>query len=196
MADTTETTTNTSEGEGKNTDVVQGAVTQPATTEVTPKSEGTFTQADIDRILRERLAEEKTRREKEANDKKLQEDGKFQELLSARDKDLEATQAQLKAARVEAAFTWEAAKLGIAKLDAAYKLIKDDVEMDADGKPTNLEKLLKAAIADVPGLAGDGQVQQGAGGGINSSRQTGNLTIDQQIAALDTGRPTRNTIRS
>jgi uncharacterized protein DUF4355 len=56
------------------------------------QSERTFTQADLDRIVRERLAEARKRADKDAEDRKLAEQGEFQKLLEqekARAADLE-----------------------------------------------------------------------------------------------------------
>jgi hypothetical protein len=92
MDTTTNTAPNTSEGEGKNTGAVEGAQPVSATTGAEAASgsatqEARFTQADIDRIVKDRLAEEgrkaeaKNRKAAEtAEAAKLAEQGEFKKL--------------------------------------------------------------------------------------------------------------------
>jgi hypothetical protein len=95
MADnTTNSAPNTSEGEGKNTSVPEGG--QPA-----PQAGATFDQAAVDKIVKERLAEEKRRTEAaakktadEAEAKRLAEQGEFKTLADQHKAAAEATAAE------------------------------------------------------------------------------------------------------
>jgi len=66
---------------------------------------------------------------------------------------LTATQDALKAERLERAVDRAASKLGFIDPDDAVRLLdKDQIEYDDGGKPTNVEKLLKALAAAKPHL--------------------------------------------
>lgn len=90
--DTTETKPQTSEGEGKNTaGEATGAGTQTAKTE-----ERTFTQADIDRIVKDRLAAQKKAFEEKQAEELAQKQGEWKELAEKRAARVAELEAELK----------------------------------------------------------------------------------------------------
>jgi hypothetical protein len=154
-----ETTTSVFVGNGTN------ALAQPptgATVETPPAQETTtFTQADVDRILKERLAQE---RKKYADYDTLK--AKVQEAEAAslteaektakRLQELEAQNQQLATERrelsIRAAITEAAAAAGF-PAEAAYRLIdKAALTMADDGKVTNAAELVKGVVEAYPGL--------------------------------------------
>lgn len=91
------------------TDPPQDPPTDPPATPPTPEGAGkTFTQEDVDRIVKERLEREKRKADekaeqarKEAERKALEEQGKYKEMYEALQKDLQAQKAQVLEARKE-----------------------------------------------------------------------------------------------
>lgn len=148
---------------GRNTGT--NALAQPPTgetVETTPAQETTaFTQADVDRILKERLAQE---RKKYADYDTLK--AKVQEVEAAslseaektakRLQELETQNQQLASERQElsirAAITEAAAAAGL-PADAAYRLIdKTALTTADDGKIQNAAELVKGVVEAYPGL--------------------------------------------
>lgn len=108
------------------------------TTEKSEKAEKTFTQAELDRIVEERLAREKKQREaaadkarKEAEEKTLLEQGEFKTLAEQRAGELAAAQAKL-----------EAAKAVEARAEKHEKALKAHVEALLKDAPKHLTELL------------------------------------------------------
>lgn len=118
-------------------------------------------QARIDRAVKARLAEEKDRAEKKQKEADALAAGKYQELLAERDKDLVSLQAELRSERLFNRLSELGHREGVENIRALLKLVRDEVEFDESGVPTNLDKLVKGAIKEVPGLvtAGVGQSQ-------------------------------------
>lgn len=88
MADeVTATQQDTSAGEGKNTAAETGENTATQTA-----GERTLTQAEVDQIVKERLAEDRKRREKQAEEEAAKARGEWEKLASERERELgEAT---------------------------------------------------------------------------------------------------------
>lgn len=118
-----------------------GAATPPQTggMDTGTTAGGVFTQADIDRIVKDRLAEEKRRQE--ARDKKLQEEadarrkaeaGQFQELAQQREAQLTQTAAELEATRQQLA-AYEA--MLSASYEARLKALPKDARRAVEGIP-------------------------------------------------------------
>lgn len=137
-----------------------------------------FTQADLDRQIEARLAEEKRRQEArdkkaadEAEAKRLTEQQEFQKLAEkekARADTLEQAQAQEQQRRRALALDYEGqlvgSKLGLANPKVALRLLDlDQVEYGEDDKPTNLEALLDKLAETEPYLKAEGD---GKGGGV------------------------------
>jgi len=116
-------------------------------------------QAALKRLGFERIEDaeaviKKAREYDEAQKSELQ---KLQEQLAAKEKrEAELVMAQ-KNIIVRSEVLSLASKNGIADAEAAYKLIDHNaIKYDNDGKPTNLEELLKATVKEHPFLVGSG----------------------------------------
>lgn len=152
-----------------------------------PKS---FTQADVDRIVQERLSRAKLRPPTDYEDLKAKA-AKLDELEAANKTELErAQEAQRKAdERAEAAerrsqeisrrhaIEREAAKQKAADPDDVFAVLqtsakyRDMVTMDDDGQVTGVEDAIKAILTDKPHLVG--KVSTPAGDGDGGSRGGG-----------------------
>lgn len=115
--------------------------------------------------------------------KKLEEDGKFKELLAEQRKATREAQALAQAATLKAEVALLAAKNGVSNPDniaRLTKLVKDDVTW-ADGSPANLSELVEATLKDIPGLvskpaATGGAVRNGAKPGAADNSGAGQRT--------------------
>lgn len=126
MADTTETTAQTSEGEGVNTAAVEGSATQAAT-EVR-----TFTQDEVNEIVSKRLNEERGKLRAKL-DKDLE--TKLAEAAAEREKSLEATITE----RVNAALNAKALDATRSELRAEYGLSDAQLERLTGSTPEELK---------------------------------------------------------
>jgi len=146
---------------GRNTGNALAQPTTGVTVETTPAQETAFTQADVDRILKERLAQE---RKKYADYDALK--AKVQEVEAAslteaektakRLQELESQNQQLASERrelsIRAAITEAAAAAGL-PADAAYRLIdKAALTIADDGTIQNAAELVKGVVEAYPGL--------------------------------------------
>lgn len=121
----------------------QAPETQPTAGEQTQaqaQAERTFTQADVDRIITERLAKEKAKAEsmaakarEDAERKAAEEQGKFRELYEAAQQRIAETEARLKAAEIASIKREVAARLNMpAKLaERLQGETAEDIEADA-----------------------------------------------------------------
>lgn len=107
-------------------------------TETESKTEKTFTQADINRIV-------KRETEKVLKNAKLSDDERTKAELA----DLKA---ELAARNAKDVFTEIAAKANVKNTNALYRLYKDDLEFDDKGKITNADEILKTAKSEMPEL--------------------------------------------
>jgi hypothetical protein len=107
-----------------------------------------------------RLAEDKRREQQKQAEAAALAAGEHQKVIEARDRELAEIKAALKMERLNNAVITEGRKAGIENTTALMKLIKDDVEYDANDTPTNLDKLIKAAVRDVPGLVAQAQTAE------------------------------------
>lgn len=143
-------------GQAQPTPGATGAVVQPSQT-----ATDTFTQADLDRIVKERLSQERKKfADYDALKAKVtaqEEASKTEsEKLAERLKTLEAQNQQLASERrelsIRAAITDAAAAVGL-PADAAYRLIdKAQVTINEDGTIANATELVKAVSEAYPGL--------------------------------------------
>jgi hypothetical protein len=137
-----------------------------------------FSQADLDRIVSARLAEEKQRQEardrKTADDaeaKRLADQQEYQKLAErekARADAAEAQQAEAQTQRRRLALDYEVqlltAKLGLVDAEAALLLVDpSQLQYGADDKPTNLEALLGALVEAKPWLKAEAPSTGGGG---------------------------------
>lgn len=153
-------------------------VNEGATQEVAQQSEVQAAEeqerfdAEYVRKLRAEAAEYRKRLRELESKVKADEEAKLteQERLQKRLAELERAQADWERERQEILLQRHientAAKLGIIDPEAAWKLIDlKEVDFDEDGKPKNLETLLRALIQKKPYLAGGLARTAGAGSG-------------------------------
>lgn len=146
----------------------------------------TFTQADVDRIVQERVARAKTTPPDDYEDLKAKAQ-KFDELEQANSTELDKAKtarekaekerddalASVKESKLSAAVIAAAAKKNIVDPDAALALLdRSTLTLDDAGKPTNADEVLDSLLKDKPYLAATnggrrGSADQGAreGGG-------------------------------
>ena len=94
------------------------------------------------------------------------EDEKRAAALKAAEDRATAAESRYRAAIGRAAVTEAASKAGAISSKAVYALIRDDIDFDDDGEPTNIDALVAAAKKDEPGLfrAAAGSGDGGKGG--------------------------------
>jgi len=113
---------------------------------------------------------ETERRLKELEDAKLSDAEKLQKR--AEDGEKTVTTLRTRVARAEVKVAAVDAK--IIDPDAAYRLIKDEIEFDAEGEPTNVPALLEQLAKDKPYLVGDGRsVDDHSSPGAPGNRRAG-----------------------
>ncbi len=157
------------------TQAVPDAEQQPQTDAQTGADPGketeqarTFTQADLDRIVTERLGKEKARNEaaikkaaEEAERKAAEEQGKYQELYTKVQADLEAERQRAHALEVAGIRRDVAQRHNLPAALVDRLRGEDEATIEADAKEL-LKALPKPAAPDIN--AGSGAVAQGAGG--------------------------------
>ena len=131
--------------------------------------EKTFTQADIDRIVKDRLKDEQERSRKKAEEEDARKRGEWEKVAATEREKREAAENTLKLTRAETSVLREAQKANVVDPEAAFVLIQGKIEYDADGKPTNVDKLIAQLVKDKPYLlkqeqSGGGSVANPAGG--------------------------------
>jgi len=144
-----------------------------------PPADRTFTQQQVDSMIRERVARLKAEPPADYEDLKAKA-AKLEEIETANQSDLEkerdraakaeerATkiEAEAREIRVRAALVAEAAKPGrnIVDIDAAIALLdRDALDLDADGNPTNIASAMDSLLKAKPFLvASDGGADLGA----------------------------------
>lgn len=118
----------TSEGEGKKADVPEGGAPTPASGD----KKSSFTQEDVNRIVGERLAEQKRRHEQEQEEARARQRGEWQKLADQR-------KAQIEELEPKAALAERYAKLLNEDADAQIAEWPDEVKA-LDPGPDDLEK--------------------------------------------------------
>lgn len=173
--------------------------------------EKTFTQAQLDAIVKDRVAREKAKTSDYDELKKAAEklaeleaaDASEAERLQAQvaqlEKDLEAARGGAKETSFRAAVIAEAAKRNLRDPDAAVALIdRNLIEYDDDGAPkqadivTAMDSLLERADYLLPATGGRGNADQGARGGSTVKQVTRDelqaMTPEQRVKARQEGR--------
>lgn len=145
---------------------------EPAEVEVTPETEPapeiverTFSQADLDRIVKDRLARQKAQFAdyediktklsdfEQASKSELE---KATERAAQLEKQIQDASARAQEALLRAAIVSESAKKNVVDPDAAFALLnKADVLLDDQGSPTNVPDLIDSLLAAKPYLAGN-----------------------------------------
>jgi len=124
--------------------VEQEAQTTPTAGDKQPEPaqpERTFTQQDVDRIINERIAKERTKAEsmaakarEEAERKAAEEQGRYQELYEAAQKRIADTEARLHAAEIASIKREVAARLNMPIALAQRLQGEDEATIEADAK--------------------------------------------------------------
>jgi hypothetical protein len=167
--------------------------------------EKTFTQADIDRILADRITREhkkfsdydelKTKVsdfEKQAEEKRLAELSekekaeelakKAQEERDSLTKEIETMKSAVKTEKIHNAFITAATKNGIAYVDDAYQLADlSSVEVTEDGSINGVDDLVNALIESKPFLVAK-EKPNPIGSATNDSHDKADKTSDQLLA--------------
>lgn len=140
-----QTTTSTEDGK-KPEQVTSGAEgTGSETTATDPKDEPKFTQAQLEVIIAKRLKQERQKSEQKAKEETLPE----LEKTRLQNERLQEENRQIRAEKdVLAAAINEKANYP----DAIFKLIKDDLTYDEQGKAINIQAVIKATKAQYPAL--------------------------------------------
>lgn len=175
-----------------------------------------FTQDDVDRIVRERLARDRKDRPSDDEITQLREKAqKFDEAEAASATELEKAQKRAEEAererdealgtakqvKLEAAILAEAAKADrkVVDPDAVLSLIdRKAIELDKDGNPTNIAETMDALLEARPYLVStggtttrtNGAADQGARGGNNEGqlKSTDGMSADEIAKAVEEGR--------
>ena len=163
-----------------------------------PQPDRTFTQADVDRIVQDRLARAKATPPSDYDDLKAKA-ARLDELEAANKTELEkanaraaklereAEQAKTRAQEVtlRSAIVAEAARKQVVDPDAAVALIdRAALEFDSDGSPTNIADAMDSLLKAKPYLAGGGA----RGGSADQGARSGG-PAQVTAAELKTMRP-------
>jgi len=152
----------------------EGADTPPAKPEAKPNEkhepEKMFTQADVDRIVRERLQREVKKGIREEL-KKLSGDGDDKDKPTvesiARERDTLLRENRIYKAADEVEAYVSDKNIKVRNMRGLLKFIRSDYQFDDDGKVANLKELIAEAKRDAPELFGvnAGSADGGAGNG-------------------------------
>jgi hypothetical protein len=177
----------------------------------------TFTQADVDRIVQERLARDRKERPSDDEIKELRDKAKKYDDLEAQskselerereraekaEKEAEAARAEAKETRLKSAILAEAGKADRKVVDpeAILSLIdKKSLTLDDSGAPTNITEVMDALLEAKPYLVSTGSTtttrtgaaDQGARGGDGGKEQlasTDGMSADEIAEAVADGR--------
>lgn len=108
--------------------------------------------------------------QKKADDAKLSETERLKKEADEAKTRADATEQKARARVAKAEVLTAATRAGAADADVVFALIKDSVEFDDDGEPTNVTALVEKLLTDKPFLKqGDGK----SGGGQNTSNTNG-----------------------
>ena len=122
-----------------------------------------------------KLTEIEKEKEKEAQ-KKLKEEGKYQELLEAKEKEIESIKSNLSETLLNNEVISIASKLKVLDTEAVVKLIdRDKLETDKDGKYLNTEEVVKDLLNSKPYLVGaTANESSNIGSGVNTTTDSQN----------------------
>lgn len=162
--------------------------------------ERTFSQADLDRIVQERLARErqkyadygdlkaaagKLRDIEEANKSEVE---RAREKAAAAEARATAAESESREVRVRAAIVAEAARKGVVDPDAAVALMdRSQLAFDDDGTPSNVAEAMDSLLTAKPYLAGGtrASADQGARSGSKVSSQDALRLLETDPAKFD-----------
>jgi Skp family chaperone for outer membrane proteins len=170
--------------------------TKEATAPEAPPA-GYIAQADLDRIVKERLERQAAQFKDFPKYKAAAE--KLEQLEAAQQTEAERAQAEAQAAsekltkveaelrntRADAAITAAAAKAGIANTSLAVRLLTPDMEYDEEGAITSdIAGLVAALVAENPGLAGKAAPPKAPTPGQETAPDPASLTLEE-IGKMD-----------
>ena len=113
----------------------------------------------------------------DADESKLKDDNKWQELAEKKGKEVEKLNARVTLASKTRSIIEEAIKLGIKDTDAATKLVDiNSIELDEDGKPTNAAEVVKA-LADAKPYLITGEPSKDIGANVNPDKTDGQKKV-------------------
>jgi hypothetical protein len=130
--------------------------------------ERTFSQGDVNRLIKRETAKAVAKAladaaaAKAADDAKAQ--GTWEELARDAETKLAAATDALKRERAEGAVLRAATKLRAECPDLIYRLLRDDLDFDADGQPTGVDALVEACKKEHPRLFAAATTSGGDGG--------------------------------
>jgi hypothetical protein len=168
MAETTETTATGAQTETQQQAPVTGDATgtnggeQQTTGQQQPVGDKTYTQADIDRIIGDRLAKERAKQEtqakktqEEADRKAAEQQGQYEKLYKETQAKLEAAEAKARIAEHRELQRQAAEKVGLPAAFASRLLGESPEDLEADAK-TLLASLPKPQAPNLNNEAGAG----------------------------------------
>lgn len=174
--------------------------------------EKTFTQADVDRIVQDRVARVKNtppedyeelkaakQRLTEIEEANATELEKAQKRAEEAERNAQAAAERLKETTLRSAIVAEAAKKKIVDPDAAVALLdRSKLELDADGTPTNIADAMDALLEAKPYLLAASQggtrgnadqgAREGGNGAVEQLTSTEGMTAEQIAKAVSEGR--------
>lgn len=130
----------------------------------------------------ERELEKIQKAKEKENQDKLKEEGKYQELLEAKEKEIENLKSSISELKLTSGIMSVASKLNVVDTDAVARLIdRSKLETDKDsGEYTNIEDVVKELLSEKPYLAKEGSsVSSNIGSNSNATTdsQNGNFVI-------------------
>ncbi len=118
--------------------------------------------------------------EEKAKQDKLKEEGKLQELLEAKEKELEDLENSFKQQKIENQIVSVASRLNVVDTDAVARLLDSSkIETDDKGNPTNVEDVVKTLLSEKPYLAKEGTTNVGSDANTSTESQNANFVITQ-----------------
>lgn len=177
--ETTGTTSQTAGEAGSSTNDGATGGTTATQTAGQGQTERTFTQADIDRIVKDRLKDEQARAAKKAEEEDAKKRGEWETVASTERQAREAAETSLKMERAQNAVLKAAVAANIVDPDAAFVLLRDSIEFDDDGKPKDVDKLIATLAKEKTYLVKQEQQQSaGIAGNVATGRGGGGVKLD------------------
>jgi hypothetical protein len=139
-----------------------GGATATQTAGTQGADEKRFSQTEVDRLISGRLAEEKEREKKRLEAEQAKSRGEWEKVAGNEKERADRAEQELRATRAESAAIRASTRLNIIDPEAALVLIRDRIEFDKVGKPTNIDTLLADLAKEKSYLvkAGDGTTGQ------------------------------------
>lgn len=124
--------------------------------------EKTFTQAELDGIVKDRLKREKEQREKAENEARQKEEGKYKELLEAREKELDELRAEAKTSKLAAKKTELLSGAGYApeQLEFARKNLDGETDEELAASLEALKSVFEPKTTEQIGFPNSGNGQR------------------------------------